>query len=169
MAGESVSPPPKVYTQAQIQEILNAAIAQQAWDGEFSRAQLYEIAEELEIQPQILQQAEESWLNQQSVLQERQAFDDYRMSQLKHRTGRWLILSGALAAMGAVISTIPFLGVLWIFPAGIICLLTAKLGLFAWSIFQTNEAVYEEAFRRWLRKRQLSQFVNRWWTRISSI
>lgn len=68
--------PPQFYSQEQVQQILNVAIARQASDRQasddaFSRAQLFKIAEELEISPQCLAQAEQAWLIQQSESQQR--------------------------------------------------------------------------------------------------
>ena len=103
MADPSATPP-QFYSQEQVQQILNVAIARQDYDGEFSRAQLFEIAEELEIPPQCLIQAEQTWLKQQSESQERLAFNAYRQDKLKAQCVRNGITSGGLLAITALLN-----------------------------------------------------------------
>lgn len=81
------------YTQEEIQQILNLAIARQAHAGEFTRTQLLEIAADLEISPASLQAAEAEWQQQRSIVQQRRAFDAYRRAKLKRKAGRYLIVN----------------------------------------------------------------------------
>ena len=73
------------YSQEQVQQILNLAIAQQAYEGEFSYAQLVEIAEELGISPIALDHAAQSFTTQQGELAKRQSFDHYRQVNLRKK------------------------------------------------------------------------------------
>ena len=73
------------YTQEDIQQILQLAIARQTddKDKEFSYQQLLEIASELDIPPESLQLAEREWLEQQVEIQKRQEFNVYRVGSFK--------------------------------------------------------------------------------------
>jgi 2TM domain len=86
------------YSQEDVQKILQLAIARQAddQDKEFSYEQLLEIATELEISPDSLNLAERDWRSQQSEIQQRQAFDAYRLSKFKKRFGNYAIFNGFL-------------------------------------------------------------------------
>ena len=154
---------PAVYTQEQIQQILNVAIARQAYEGEFSRAQLFEIADELGISKSCLMAAEEICLTQRTESEARLAFDKYRHGQLKKKLERGGYVSCTLLILNA------FSGFAWPWSLYLIGLLGLKLIFDAWHIYHQDPDDYEQAFRRWDRKRHLSQFVNRWWTRIFSI
>ncbi len=155
--------PPQFYSQEQIQQILNVAIARQAYEGEFSRDQLFEIAEDLGISEPCLIQAEQTWLEHQVESQQRLAFDTYRQGKLKAQCVRYSITSVGLLAIAGLFN--------FFWPPAIICIfvMATRLGWRAWIVFQQKDEEYERAFRRWARNRQLSQFVNRWWTRILSI
>jgi hypothetical protein len=154
---------PVSYTQEQVQQILNVAIARQTYEGEFSRAQLFEIAEELGISDQCLVAAEKSWRVTQSESLKRTEFDQYRQGQLKRKLERVGFSSGALVIFNALT------GFSHLWCIYIIGLLALKIGFDAWKLFHQNPEDYEQAFRKWTRQRHLSQFVNRWWTRILSI
>ena len=154
---------PAVYTQEQVQQILNVAIARQTYDGEFSRDQLLEIADELGISKSCLLSAEETWLSQRTETEARLAFDQYRQGQLKKKLERCGYASGTLVVLNALT------GFAWPWSVYLICLMGLKLGFDAWTIYNQNREDYEQDFRRWTRKRHLSQFVNRWWTRIFSV
>lgn len=73
------------YSQEQVQQILNLAIAQQDYEGEFSHAQLLEIAEELAIPQITLEQAAQSIKTQQGELVKRQSFNLYRRANLRKK------------------------------------------------------------------------------------
>lgn len=154
---------PASYTQEQVQQILNVAIARQTYEGEFSRTQLFEIAEELGISDQCLVAAEKSWLVTQTESRKRTEFDLYRQGRLKRKVERFGFTSGALIIFNALTG----FSSLW--SIYIIGLLSIKIGFDAWKLLHQNPEDYEQAFRKWTRKRHLSQFVNRWWGRILSI
>jgi len=142
------------YHQEDIQQILQIAIARQAYEGEFSRAQLLEIAAELEISPDCLQIAEQEWLSQQGKLQQRQAFNTYRRSKFKQHFGNYVIVNSFLVPLDLVsthhLSWSLYVLLLW----------GLGLGLDAWNTFQSEGEEYERAFQKWYRKHQLRQSIN---------
>jgi len=83
------------YTQEDVQEILQLAISRQVNDNnqEFSYQQILEIAAELQISPDTLQQAERDWLVKQSEVEQREAFNIYRRSKFKKRLGNYAIMN----------------------------------------------------------------------------
>ena len=151
---------PAVYTQEQVQQILNVAIARQTYEGEFSRKQLLEIADELGISESCLLDAEKTWLGQRTETEARLAFDKYRQNKLKKKLERSGYASGTLVVLNALT------GFAWPWSVYLICLLGLKLGFDAWRLYHQNREDYEQDFRRWTRKRHLSDFVHHWWTRI---
>jgi hypothetical protein len=136
----------RLYRQEDVQEILNLAIAQQAYDGEFSHDQLLEIAAEMEISAESLQQAESLWQQQQSHDHQRQAFNEYRQSRLRRRVGRYAIVNTGLLLLNSLTGV----SVLW--SAYIALIWGLKLSLNAWNVYHTQGEAYESAFRRWNRQ-----------------
>ena len=154
---------PTSYTQEQVQQILNVAIAQQTYEGEFTRTQLFEIADELGISHQVLTAAEKSWLQNHADAKDRMTFDLHRQGQLKRKAGRFGFTTGTLVLINALTG---FTSLWCVYIIGIFGL---KLGFDAWTVFYQDSDGYEQAFRKWSRKRHLSAFVNRWWTRFLSV
>ena len=162
MAEESAVVPTS-YTQEQVQQILNVAIAQQTYEGEFSRQQLFEIADELGIPPQCLTAAEQSWLQHHAESQARLTFDLHRRGELRHKAERFGLVSSCLLLLNVLTG---FASPWCLFVIGPLAL---KLGFDTWTVYYPDEASYERAFRKWSRKRHLSAFVNRWWSRLLSV
>ena len=150
------------YSQEQVQQILNLAIAQQAYEGEFSYAQLVEIAEELGISPIALDHAAQSFTTQQGELAKRQSFDHYRQVNLRKKAGRFAIANSSLILLNALMGfSFPwslYIALLW----------GLRLGLKTWNVYHTGDEAYEQAFRRWERKHQLQQKVDTWLGRLLS-
>jgi hypothetical protein len=142
------------YHQEDIQQILQIAIARQAYEGEFSREQLLEIAAELEISPECLQTAEREWLAQQTDIQKRQEFNTYRRGKLQKHFGDYVIVNSFLLLLNLVsagdLSWSLYVGLFW----------GVKLGLDTWSTYQYKGEDYERAFQKWHRQHQLKQSVN---------
>ncbi|ABA23616.1 conserved hypothetical protein [Trichormus variabilis ATCC 29413] len=156
------------YSQEDVQRILQLAIARQAddQDKEFSYEQLLEIATELEISPETLKLAEIDWRSQHNELQQRQAFNTYRMIKFKKRFGNYAIVNGFLLL-------VDFIGggtVTWSLYLLLFCGLA--VGLDVWNTFQTKGEEYEMAFQRWNRKHQIKQtinsFVNKWFKALQA-
>ncbi len=144
----------RVYSQEEIQQILHLAISRQNYEGEFSRAQLAEIAAELEISPENLLAAERDWFSQQGELQKRQAFHTYRLGKLKKRFGNYAIANTFLVLLNLVgAGTLTWsLYILLFWGLG--------LGLNAWNTFQSDGEDYERDFQKWNRQTQLRQSIN---------
>ncbi|AUT01866.1 hypothetical protein CLI64_16545 [Nostoc sp. CENA543] len=150
------------YSQDDVQRILQLAIARQAddQDKEFSYEQILEIAQELEISPDTLKLAEKDWRSQNRELQQRQAFNTYRLTRFKKRLGNYTIVN-------AFFLLVDFIGggtVSWSLYLLLFCSLA--LGLDVWNTFLAKGEEYEMAFQRWNRKHQIKQtintFVNKW-------
>ncbi|GAB1544084.1 hypothetical protein NUACC21_67600 [Scytonema sp. NUACC21] len=152
----------RIYSQEDVQQILNLAIARQANDKEkeFSYEQLLEIASELEISPDLIQQAERDWLTTQGEMQQRQAFDIYRQSRFKKRFANYAIVNAFLMS----IDLLGGAGLAW--SLYILVGSGFAVGIDAWKTFQIKGEEYEMAFQRWRRKHQVKKFfntvVNRW-------
>lgn len=145
------------YHHEDIQQILHLAIARQAdgEDSEFSRSQLLEIADELGISPAALQQAEKEWQEQKHISLRHQEFDLYRRQQFKHKSGKYLIVSGfffAIDFLSGGLGTISWSLYVLVSSGSLIA-------LNAWKVYQTKGEMYEQAFERWERKRQFKQSV----------
>ncbi len=140
------------YTQDDVQQILHLAIARQANDQnkEFSYAQILEIADELQISPESLKEAERDWLVQQGDVQRRLSFDIYRQKRFQKRLGNYAIINGFFLL-------IDFIGgwaISWsLYP---LCFFTLLSGLEGWNTFNKGEE-YEIAFQKWNRRHQLKK------------
>ncbi|MDB9457735.1 2TM domain-containing protein [Dolichospermum circinale CS-1225] len=143
------------YTQEDVQQILQLAISRQVNDNnqEFSYQQILEIAKELQISPDNLQQAERDWLVKQSEVEQRQAFNLYRRSKFKKRLGNYAIINIFFLAMDSLSG-----GLSW----SLYILVASALGisLDIWNTFQTKGEDYEIAFQRWNRNHQIKQTIN---------
>ncbi|BAZ27579.1 hypothetical protein NIES4074_00060 [Cylindrospermum sp. NIES-4074] len=150
---------PKVlrsYSQEDVQQILQLAIARQSDDQEkeFSFEQILEIAAELEISPEALNIAEQDWVDQKSDLQQRKAFDSYRSLKFNKRLGNYAIFNGFLVLLNLISTG----GISW----GLYILLVSGLfiGLDGWNTFQSKGEEYERAFQKWNRKHQMKKTFN---------
>lgn len=150
----------KSYSQEDIQQILNLAISRQAYEGEFTRKQLLEIAEELEISPDCLQAAERDWSSQQIEIQKRQAFNQHRRSKLKKQAGKYVIINSFLLSLNWLsagdLSWSPYILLIW----------GLGLGLNAWSTFQSQGEEYERAFSKWYRRHQVKRSLNTFFNKL---
>ncbi|MDB9456054.1 2TM domain-containing protein [Dolichospermum circinale] len=143
------------YTQEDVQQILQLAISRQVNENnqEFSYQQILEIAKELQISPDNLQQAERDWLVKQSEVEQRQAFNLYRRSKLKKRLGNYAIINIFFLAMDSLSG-----GLSW--SVYILVASALAISLDIWNTFQTKGEDYEIAFQRWNRNHQIKQTIN---------
>lgn len=141
------------YQQEDIQQILNLAISRQASGGEFSREQLMEIASELGISTDTLREAEQEWLIQQKEGQKRQEFNRYRRGKLQKRVGKYVIVNGFLVCLNLISAGEASWSLYILLFWGL------GLGLDTWNTFQLQGEEYEQAFRRWYGKTQLTQSI----------
>jgi hypothetical protein len=154
----------RVYTQEEIQNILNLAIADHAYQGEFSRSQLFEIASELGISNAVLQKAEQTWMRSKDDLAKREEFNQHRRTDLKQKLVRFGIVNAGFVAinlMGLSFFLWPWYVVL---VGG-----SVWLGLKTWNVFSLDGEAYEQAFQRWYRKNQVRKVVSHWLGRWLSV
>lgn len=144
------------YSQEEVQQILQLAIARQTddLDQEFSYQQILEIAAELQISPDLVKVAEQDWLGQKSEVQQRQAFEVYRWGKFKKRLGNYTIVNGFLLLMDLIGGNT----LSWSLYILLFCGLA--IGLDIWNTFQTKGEEYEVAFQKWNRKHQIKQTIN---------
>ena len=144
------------YSQDDVQQILQLAIARQAddKDTEFSYEQILEIAAELEISPESLKLAERDWVIQQGQVQRRKAFDTYRIRRFQKRLGNYAIFNGFFILLNLITGG----GISW--SLYILLFWGLAVGLDGWNTYQTKGEDYEVAFQKWYRKHQVKQFLN---------
>jgi hypothetical protein len=135
------------YRSEDVQEILQRALVRKQ-AGEYSRDQLVEMATELGITSETLQDAEQEWLTQRDEARERRLFNAYRRKKFKAHlipyvaVNTFLILINLITDRGSFWAIYPILG--W------------GLGLFfhGWSAYQTEGDDYETKFQIWQKQRQ---------------
>ena len=134
---------PEVYTTEDIQHILQIAIARQGEDDQLTRQQLWEIAEELDLDLQTIQAAETDWLQLKTIQQKHHLFDRYRYDRFKEKAIKYLIINSFLIAINfLVLNFAPwsiFILLLW----------SPAIALNAWNTFLLKGEAYERAFQRW--------------------
>ncbi len=150
----------RTYHQEDIQQILQIAIARQAYEGEFSREQLLEIAAELEISPACLQVAEQEWLVQQSEYQKRQEFHLYRRRRIKNR----LVKYGMVNATFILLNIVSGGGFSWLLYISIFWGLFLALDL--WNTYQSQGEEYERSFQIWRRNHQVKKSIGKFLDRL---
>ena len=148
------------YSQEDIQQILNLAIARHTTDEELSRQQLWEIASELDISNDIIQTAERDWLQQKTINRQRQAFNLCRRQKFQQKLTKFAIISTFLVSFNIVAA-----GTLsW----SLYILLFWGLGvaLKGWKAYQTKGEAYERDFQRWSFQNDVKQTVSTVWTKL---
>ncbi|MEB3218414.1 MAG: 2TM domain-containing protein [Nostocales cyanobacterium 94392] len=142
----------RCYSQEDVQQILQLAIARQAGDEkEFSYEVLLEIAAELNISPETLQLAEDDWVSKQGEIQHRLAFNAHRQRRFRKRVGNYAIINTFLLSVDLLTGG----GINW--SLYIVLFWGMLVGLDGWNTFQTKGEDYEAAFQRWYRKHQLKR------------
>lgn len=142
------------YSQDDVQQILQVAIARQAYTEELTRGQMMEIAADLGISPVELQLAEQEWIAHRQEMQERQAFNLYRQGQFRQHLIKYLIVNIFLVVLDLFTSG----GVTW--STYVVLGWGLGLALDAWKTYQTDSDDHENAFQNWRRKRQIKRTVN---------
>ncbi len=154
---------PDSYSQEDVQEILELAIARQVKSGgELSRQQLYEIADEMGIPSSEIMRAETEWT--QGDLKERIDFNRYRRTNFRQHSVKYLIVNAFIVAIDLVtygdgVMTLSFslyVALIW----GLF------LTLDGWRAYQTEGKAYDNALQRWRRqrwiKRSIGGLLGRW-------
>lgn len=151
---------PESYSQENIQQILQLAIARQHTDEELTREQLWEIAAELDISSSTIQAAERDWLKQEAINHQRRAFDIYRRQNFKQKVTKYAIVNTFLVASNLIaVGTVSWsLYILLFWGLG--------LALNGWKAYQSQGEAYERAFQRWSFQNEVKQTVATVWTRL---
>ncbi|MEB3151527.1 MAG: 2TM domain-containing protein [Sphaerospermopsis sp.] len=147
----------RFYTQEEVQEILNLAIARQSKDlsQEFSYQQILEIAKEMQIEPETVLQAKNEWVALQSEARQRKAFNTYRQNKLKKSIVNYIVIN-AFFVLTNLISSASLTWSLYILMfSGLVILLEV------WNTFRNRGEEYEAAFQKWNRQHQIKQTVNK--------
>ena len=156
-----ITPPyPDSYSQEDIQQILQIAIANHHAEEELSRQQLWEIATELDISHATIQAAERDWLEQKVITQRRHAFDLYRRQKFKQKFTKYAIVNAFLLSFNLIAAG----SLSW----SLYILLFWGLGiaLSGWKAYQSQGEEYERAFQRWSFQNEVKQTVATVWTRL---
>lgn len=145
----------KQYSQEDVQQILHVAIARQTHDqDDLSRFQLMEIADEMGISAQELDEAERAWLQRKDQLGLEAQFDQYRQQRLKQSGTKYLIVNGFLVVLdlmaGGGLGFSLYVIVGW--GLGIAMQSRQTYGL--------KGEEYDRRFQNWRRKRALKQSVD---------
>jgi isopenicillin N synthase-like dioxygenase len=159
---ESNSAKPKFYTQEDIQEILQIAIARQTDESDeaFTKEQLLEIAMELGIDATDITQAEKTWVSQQNINQKQQEFQLYRRSKLQKKLTRFIVINSLFVSTNLI-----FVGyVSW--SLYIISVWGINIAIAAWKTYQTEGEEYQQELQKWQRDRDIKKSLNNIWTRI---
>jgi hypothetical protein len=139
------------YKASDVQIILERALARQH-QNEFSEAQLLEMAQEMGIAPETLDQAKLDWVDERQDAELRQSFDQKQRQEFKSHLITYAIVNTFLVGLNIVTpdshpwSLYPLLG--W----GIAVMLDAA-ATFKW----IDHDDYEKAFRKWKKKRKRLQ------------
>lgn len=145
----------EVYQAEDAQAILQIAIAKQSEEGELTRTQLLEVAEELGISATNLAEAEKEWRIQRLEKADLKAFDDFKKQQFQSHLLRFIVSNGVLL----VVNFMLFGTLSW--ALYILLFWGAGLGLHGWNTFQPNEHRYREEFEKWRRRQQLKRSFSR--------
>jgi hypothetical protein len=136
------------YSQEEIQEILQLAIAKQANERDFSSQQLQEIAIELGISPDAIAQAEQSWLTQGIINRHCQEFELYRRTKWQKELGNFAIVNLFLIALNLLnageISWALYVLLFW----------SLKIVRQAWNQYKASPEDYQKALQKWYRQQQ---------------
>ncbi|MEM6611176.1 MAG: 2TM domain-containing protein [Cyanobacteria bacterium P01_C01_bin.72] len=151
---------PDSYSQEDIQEILQIAIANHHTEEELSRQQLWEIAAELDIDTNTIQAAEKGWLTKKEGDRLRSQFNLVRRQRFQQKLVKFAIINTFLVFLNLLIA-----GTLsW----SLYVLLSWGLGvaLNGWKAYQTSGEEYEQEFQRWSFQNDVKQTVATVWTKV---
>lgn len=151
---------PTTYQADDVQQILQLALARQDDDGEFTREQLLEIAQELNISPDCLEAAETAWLTQKQQQNQQTEFDQYRRDRFRQRAVRTALLVGLLVGLDGMAGG----GLGW---SRYFLLMGGTVILWrAWQTFQPKGNAYFRELERWEQRRQLKTTVQNLWQSV---
>lgn len=150
---------PDLYASEDAQQILQIAIAKETEAGELTRAQLAEIASELNIAPETLWSAEREWLSLKSASVQQQLFNQQRQQKFHHHLIRYGIVNSFLLLLNLLAGgygVALFIALAW----GI------GLALHGWRAYQSSGYRYQKDFEGWQRRQQVKQSVSRFFNKL---
>jgi hypothetical protein len=143
------------YSQDDIQQILHLAISRQTHQqDDLSREQLLEIAEEMGITVQALDEAERLWLVRKEKLGLEQQFDQYRQQRFKQSGTTYLIVNGFLVALDLMAGGGLGFSLYSIVGWGL------GLAMQARRTYGLQGEEYDSRFQKWRRNQAIKQSVN---------
>jgi hypothetical protein len=144
-----------MYPVEEAQAILRIAIAQHTEEGELTRKQLLEIAEELGIAETTLVAAEQQWQLQLRETSDLQAFDAFQKQRLQSHLVRFAIINSVLFIFnGMTAGTLSWALYIFLFWGG-------AIGLQTWHTYASHTEQYRRRFEKWRRREQIKQSFNR--------
>jgi hypothetical protein len=144
-----------LYAAEDAQQILYIAIARQTEDGELSRAQLLEIAEELGISAQTLLEAEQEWAVKKYEVADQKLFDQQRRERFQHGLARFGVFGAFLLGFNLLLGG----GLTWLLYL-IFGPWALKLSWDAWRIYRPNQYAYTKEFQNWRRKKRMERAMS---------
>ena len=157
---ETTPPYPDSYSQEDVQEILNLAIARHTTDEELSRQQLWEIASELDISNAVIQSAERDWMEQKALDRQRHTFNLQRRQNFHQKLTKFAIINTFLVSFNVIVA-----GTLtW--SAYILLFWGLGIALKGWKAYQCKGEAYERDFQRWSFQNEVKQTVSTVWTKL---
>lgn len=151
---------PEFYSSEDIQHIIQIALARQGENDELTRQQLWEIADELNIDLQTLQASETQWLQSKTTSQKRQAFDLYRRNLFKQKAIKYLIFNSFFIIVNLIMSG----GLSW--SLYILLFFGFGLALNWWKTFHMKDEEYERDFQRWSFRNEVKQTFSTLWQKL---
>lgn len=146
---------PAIYQSEDAQAILQIAIARHTEEGELTRSQLFEIAEELGISNTTLAEAEEQWAIQQQESVEIAEFDKYQQQRFQGHLVRFAVINVVFFIINwmaaGTLSWALYIFIFW----------GAGLSLQAWQTYWPNEQQYRRSFEKWRRQEQIKRSFSR--------
>jgi hypothetical protein len=151
---------PEIYSSEDIQHIIQIALARKGEDDELTRQQLWEIADELDIDLPTIQAAENQWLQSKTVSQKRQAFDLFLRDRFKQKSVKYLIVNGFFLSLNFLTTG----GLSW--SLYILLFWSGGLAHSWWKTFHCKDEEYERAFQRWSFRNEVRQTFSTLWQRL---
>lgn len=146
---------PAVYQSEDAQAILQIAIARHTEEGELTRSQLFEIADELGIARTTLAEAEQQWALEHQESAELATFDQYCKQRLQGHLVRFAVINLVFFILNwmsaGTISWALYSFVFW----------GAALSLQAWQTYWPNTEQYRRRFEKWRRREQIRRSFSR--------
>ncbi|MEM9150442.1 MAG: 2TM domain-containing protein [Cyanobacteria bacterium P01_F01_bin.3] len=148
-----------LYASEEAQQILQIAIAKETEVGELTRAQLVEIAAELNIAPETLWSAEREWIALQSEASQQHLFNQQRRQKFHHHLIRYGIVNTFLLLLNLLAGGYGFAAFVALFWG-------IGLALHGYKAYQSSGYRYQKEFEKWKRHQQVKQSMLSFFNRL---